>query len=266
MIKEGLKDLPPFSSAALRFILAAVCMVPITALLWRKEGGDNPPAWLWMAQGCTNFAASYGIVYWAETRLPSGLVALLWAVFPLMMAVIGHFLLPGERMRRSQVSGLLIGFCGLYLLFALELPALSPQSLRDGAILLLSPAVAAIGTVLVKRYGASVSSLKLNRNSLAFATLPLTILALSFEREETFELSSTALFSILYLAIVGTCLTFGIYFWLMRSIPASQMSLIAYVIPAIALSLGSLIGGERVTIWMILGGALILLGVGIARR
>jgi len=73
--------------------------------------------------------------------------------------------------------------------------------------------------------------------------------------------SSAAILGIGYLALGGTVLTFGIYFWLLRYAPAYKLSLIAYVTPAIALFLGWIIDNEPITIYTISGSALIMGGI-----
>jgi len=117
VIKGGLRDLPPFTSAGLRFIIAALVMVGVAAVLGRKEGGAAPPTWLWIVQGTASFAISYGLVYHAETVLPSGLVSLLWGVYPMLQALSGHYFLEGERLRPGQWLGFGVALTGLVLLF-----------------------------------------------------------------------------------------------------------------------------------------------------
>ena len=70
----------------------------------------------------------------------------------------------------------------------------------------------------------------------------------------------TAIASVLYLALIGTCLTFGVYFWLMRRMSASKLSLIAFANPCVALALGTL-WGEPLTTWMVAGSAMVVAGV-----
>ena len=93
VIRGGLEVLPPFTAAAARFVIAALAMTLVTAALRHREGGGKPPTWLWIALGTLNFFGSYAIVYRTETLLPSGLVALLWGVFPMLSALAGHFFL-----------------------------------------------------------------------------------------------------------------------------------------------------------------------------
>ncbi|MCB9892015.1 MAG: EamA family transporter [Planctomycetes bacterium] len=260
VIKEGLDELPPFTSAAARFVVAAGALLVLAPFLARREGGVRPPLAVVVQQGTFNFALSYGIVYWSETVLPSGLVSVLWAVFPLMMGLVGHVFLTGERLRLAQALALCVGFLGVVLLFETDLAAIGKDAARAGAILLLSPLVCTIGTVAIKRAGPGISATYLNRDGLILGAVLLSAFAWFTERDNTIVTSSTAIGSVLYLSLAGTVLTFQLYFWLLRWVPAYKMSLIAFVTPAIALCLGSLVRGEPVGKTTIAGLALILVG------
>lgn len=266
VIREGLDDLPPFTAASARFLLAGCIMAALAPRLARIEGGGPPTLGLTLAMGVLNVGASYAIVYWSETRLPSGLVSLLWAVFPILMSLVGHWFLPGEGLRPRQWAGIVIGFLGVGLLFWTDLRAIGPAAISAAAILLLSPVVSVVGTFAVKRHGAGVSSLLLNRNGMLLGGLLLTALAWVFERDAEVRWTGDAIGSVLYLSLIGSVVAFGVYFWLLRSAPAYQLSLIAYVTPVIALSLGAFVGEEPVTMFTVAGAALVLGGVGLVMR
>ena len=261
VIRGGLEDLPPYTSAAWRFLVAGVAMIAVVRLGARREGGEKPPAWLWMVLGSLNFAASYGIVYRTETILPSGLVSLLWGVFPMLQALGSHLYLPGERVRGVQWAGFVLGFAGLAILYATDLQDLGPQAVPAALVLFLSPLVSAVGNTLVKRHGAGASSLVLNRNGMLFGAGLLALAAFLLERSVETHWTAAAVGSVAYLSIAGTVVTFGLYFWLLRWVDAHKLSLIAYVTPAIALTLGSLVGDEPFTSTMLAGAACILAGV-----
>jgi len=261
VIKSGLADLPPFTSAAARFVVAALVMSAAAPFLHAREGGAAPPLRLWVIVGATNFGLSYGIVYWSETRLPSGIVALLWAVFPLIMAALAHRYVPGERLHGRQWLGFVAGFAGIALLFATDLVNFGPEGVPAACVLLVSPLVSALGTLYLKLHGAGVSSVLTNRNGMCLGAVMLCAAALGAERGVAAHWTGQALFSVAYLAVAGTVVTFGLYFWLLRHAPAHRLSLISNVTPAIALGLGWSVGGEPVTLHTLAGSALVLVGV-----
>ncbi len=266
VIKQGLEDLPPLTSAGLRFGLAAVCLALFIALGGRRDRGEAPPQRLWLMMGVLNFSFSYGLVYYAETLLPSGLVSVLWAVYPLMMAVLAHRYLPGERLGPSHAFGFVLGFAGVVLLFLTDVSSVGPEAMTLAALLMLSPMAAAISTLLVKKYGSGYSAMLLNRNAMAIGAGILLGGAAVAEQGEPITWSNTAIFSIVYLALAGTVVTFTIYFWLLRHCPANKLSLIAFITPCVALFLGQALGGEQITANTIGGTAMILTGVGLGIR
>jgi drug/metabolite transporter (DMT)-like permease len=261
VIKGGLRDLPPFTSAGARFAIAALIMIVVAALLGRHEGGEKPPVWLWIVQGTTSFAMSYGIVYHTETILPSGLVSLLFGVYPMLQALAGHFFLDGEKLHSHQWVGFGAGLFGLILLFRTDLQGFGPEGIPTGLLLMLSPISVVIGTTLVKRYGGGVNSILLNRNGMFVGAALLLGAALALERDAVVSWTPAAIASVLYLAVIGTVVTFSLFFWLLRYAPAHKMALIAYVTPAIALFLGWAFAGEPVTVWTLSGAGCVLSGV-----
>jgi drug/metabolite transporter (DMT)-like permease len=261
VIKGGLRDLPPFTSAGIRFLIAALIMIWVAAVLSRREGGCRPPTWLWLVQGTTNFAVAYGLVYHCETVLPSGLVSLLWGVYPMLQALAGHWFLAGERLRPVQWLGFVVGLLGLVLLFQTDLRSFGARGVPTAMLLLLSPVSAVIGTTLIKRHGEGVRSTLLNRNGMWVGAALLLAVAFAFEREAPLSWTGPAIGSVAYLSVIGTVVTFSLYFWLLRYAPAHMLGLIAYVIPGIALFLGWTVGQEPLTPFTLAGAGLILGGV-----
>lgn len=261
VIQDGLRALPPFTSAAARFAVAAAVTTALAPWIARKEGGRRPTLALAAAVGVLNFAASYAIVYWSETRLPSGLASVLWSVFPMLMAIAGTWFLAGERLRARQVAGFVLGFAGVALLFVTDLAALSADAVPTGLVLLASPLVSCAGTVILKRHGRDASAVLVNRDAMWIGAALLGLLALAFERDVDAQWTPRAVASVAYLSLVGTVATFTVYFWLLRHVAAYRLSTISYVTPAIALSLGTALGDEPLTRWTVVGSLTILAGV-----
>ena len=266
VIKEGLQDLPTFGSAAYRFTIAAALFVVLAPWLHRREGGEPPPLRLAIAMGTLNFATAYGLVYWAETAIPSGLASVLWAVFPMMMALAGHLWLPGERIDRRSFAGFFVGLIGVLVLFATDLRAIGSDAIGKGALLLASPLASTLGQTIVKRNGGHVSATLLNRNAMIVGALLLWIFAAIVESPLEVAWTRRALLSVGYLAVIGTVVTFGIYYWLLRWIPSNRLALIAYVTPAIALWLGFAVGDEPLRGTTLAGTLLVLFGIALVVR
>jgi drug/metabolite transporter (DMT)-like permease len=101
----------------------------------------------------------------------------------------------------------------------------------------------------------------MNRNAMWIGAIVLVACALAFEHGASPQWSARAFGTVAYLAIVGTVLTFSLYFWLLRHVAAYRLSMISYITPAIALTVGTIVGKEPLTGWTIAGSATILAGV-----
>ncbi len=266
-IRVCLHDQPPLSSAAVRFLVAGAAMAVAAPLLRSLDRLPAPPAWLWLTTGATSFAGSYGVLYIAEQHVPSGIAAVLWAVFPLLMAGSGVLVL-GERLHGAQWLGFLVSFAGIATVFAGDLGSGGDAPAPIGAALLLlaSPVVSAVGTTRVKKFGRDRSSLQLNRNGMLFGGVLLALAACWREDPLAMAWSTPGLLATGYLALCGTALTFGVYFWLLQQVPASRLSLISYVTPVLAVLLGALVGDGTTGTAVWLGTALVVAGVALVVR
>lgn len=266
VVREGLGEMQPFGSGGMRFFLAWVLMLVVAPGIAAREGGGRPTWQLVLAMATGNFAISYGIVYWAEQTLPSGLTAVLWAVFPLMTAGVSQLQGTEARLRGGQWWGLVVGFVGVVLLFLTDVRTVGGDAIERGLVLLLSPLVSALSTAYIKRHGANVSAALLNRSALLVGSLMLLAAALLVEGGVDPPRTTAGVLGVVYLALFGTVLTFTLYFWVLRQASTVALSLIAYVTPAIALVVGAGLGEERVTGWTLGGLALVLVGCALVLR
>jgi len=259
-IRLCLLDQPPLSSAALRFLVASLAMVFVARPLHRLEAAPPPPRWLWLLSGLLNFSGSYGILYVCEQTVPSGVAAVLWAIFPLLMATSGVLVL-GERIRPRQWLGFAVAFLGIVTVFLGDLGGAADLAVAPALLLLLSPVVAATGTTLVKKYGSGTSSVLLNRNGMLVGAALLSLAAFSAEEPLRMAWAWRSTLATLYLALFGTALSFGIYYWLLRTAPASRLALISYVTPVLAVLLGAALGDGHTDPHTWAGTALVVAGV-----
>jgi len=264
VIAEGLDDMPPLTSAGYRFVIAALVMVLLAGFIARREGGVRPPLHLTLVQGSCNFAISYALTYRAEVVLPSGLVAVLWALFPVFTALAAPLILPEERFAPRQWLGLMTAVGGVMILFWTDIRELAEAHSgvwSAAGWLICAPLISALGTAWIKRHGATVSSAYLNRDGLILGAGLLMGAAWVFEGNEPVTWTPKAMGALAYLSLIGTVLTFGLYFWAVRHAPVWQLSLIALLTPPLALLLGNLVRGEAVSSWTLVGLGVILAGV-----
>lgn len=266
-IRLGLEGLPPFTAVSLRFLIAGSVLLALVPVFGVRFSWSRRELGLWLANGALAFCASYGIVYWAEQFIPSGLAAVLFATYPLFVAVLAHVALPGERLPPQAVFGLLLGFLGVALIFSDDLRALGGENVRAVALVFLgSPIVSALATVAVKRWGAGIHPLSLTAVPMLITGVLMGALALAVERQVELVFDPRSLGALVYLAIPGSAVTFTVYYWMLAHAAATRVALIAYTIPIVAVVTGALAFGEPVRARLLLGGAVVLVAVAIVNR
>lgn len=276
VIRVGLAGVPPFTGAALRFALAGSVLLVAARLLGIRLGGSRREISLWLVNAVGSFFISYGIVYWGEQYVPSGLTAVLFATFPLFVAILAHFFLVGERLTPPAVVGVLVGFAGVAVIFSEDLSQLDdpwavggtgaggPSVAVAAAILLIAPAVASVANVAIKKWGKGIHPVSLSAVPMLLAAAGLGGVAFALERHEAMTFDVASVGSILYLALFGSALNFSLYFWLLERIPAARLALFNYAVPVVAVATGALFLQEPVTGRLVAGAALVLVGCSIA--
>lgn len=263
-IRLGLEGIPPFAGVALRFAVASVVLLTLAWARGVPLGRSRIERRLWWVNGLFTFVFTYGVVYWAEQRVPSGLTSVLFATFPLFVALLAQPVLPGERLTARSVVGVVAGFAGVAVIFSEDLAALAePGAGRAAAVLLLASLAAAVSNVAVKRWGRGVHPLSLTAVPMGMAAAVMAVASFLFERDRPLLLNAVSVGTVLYLAVFGSAVTFYIYFWLLDRMEATRLSLITYLSPVVAVLLGAAVFGERVTVRIVLGGLLVIAGVAV---
>ncbi len=256
--------MPPFTGVALRFALAGGLLLGLALARGVPLGRSRREVVLWLANGTLAFSISYGIVYWAEQWVPSGLAAVLFATYPLFVAILGHFALPAEAMRRPELVGIAIGFAGVATIFAEDFSALGGAAVaRAAGVMLLAPLASAAGSVAVKRWGHGIHPLSITAAPMLLCAAVMGGVALATERQRPLSWDAASVAALLYLAIIGSAVTFTLYYWLLLHLPAKRLALISYVIPVVAIAIGAL-RGEPLPPLALLGSALVVVGVALA--
>jgi drug/metabolite transporter (DMT)-like permease len=262
-IKIGLEDCPPLLGAGVRFALAGLVLLVIAAVQRRPLGTD----WLLAAVlALAPFAFAYGLVYWGEQYVPSGLAAVLFGILPLYTALLATVLLPDEPLRAPLLVGVLIGIGGLSLAFleSVELGSAEKAALGASA-LALAPLGAALGSISQKRRAGRLDAVVLNGWAMLVGGLLLLPASALSEDWGDFVWSAESVGSIAYLALFGSAIAFVTLTVLLRHISAMAMSFLAMLLPFGALLFGAALYDESITVRAVAGALLVATGLGIAQ-
>jgi drug/metabolite transporter (DMT)-like permease len=261
-IKIGLEDLPPLLGAGIRFALAGAGLLVLARLLGRPLRTDPRLAGV---LALLPFAAAYGLIYWGEQYVPSGLAAVLFGIMPLYSALLAALLLAGEPLRARLLAGIAVALGGLSLAFGetLELGH-GRYALAAAIACAAAPFASAIGNVAIKRDGGALDAIVLNGWAmLAGGVLLLGVSAPAEAWEVTW--SARALGSIAYLAVIGSAVPFVTLTVLLRELPAVTVSYVTLLLPFGALAFGAALYDEAVTLPALAGAALVAAGLAVAQ-
>jgi len=241
-IKLGLADLPPITFAGIRFVIA--CTILFSLIRIRRIALPRARAdWILLASsGILSFGLNYGLVFWGEQYITSGLAALLQATLPAFGLVFAHFHLPSERLSWTKIGGVVLGVFGVGVVFSNQLVVSGRQALAGCVALVLSAMFAAYSNVLVKTYGKHLDPAVLSAGQMLFGLILLLAVGIPLEGNPfRFHWTSMAVIAMLYLAIVGSVIAFLLYYWLVQKMDVTKSMLIALVTPVVAVILGMLV-------------------------
>jgi drug/metabolite transporter (DMT)-like permease len=263
VIKIGYGGLGPFNVAAIRFFLAGTTLallMPLIGAAWPRGATEWRVA---IFVGLVMFAADYGLIYWGEQYLDSGLTSILFATLPLVTIAMAHLYIPGDRFTARKLGGGLLAFIGTVALFGARVRLDTAAALPMAAIL-ASTVCASAAAVVSKRHGSSLHPASLNAPAMLVGAATLAVASLVAGHGFGVPRDAATWGAVLYLALAGSVITFLGYFSLLKTWSVTSLSFISVFTPAIALALGFFVLDERPTPLIALGAVLILMGVAIA--
>jgi drug/metabolite transporter (DMT)-like permease len=274
-IRVQVQELPLLSGAGVRFLLAGSALWLLESLA-RKGRPRVAGRWFLVGLSFTSISVPYALLYWAETRITSGLTSVLYAVSPILTSVIAHFVLRGEGLSVLKCAGLVLGFGGIALIMGSRETG---SGGGDGGAFWAKAAVVGgaalhvVSSVLIKRLGPGIEPLRITRFTALAGGLTLAVAGvLAGERPDRGGASAEGLVALAYLALVGTGFALTLYYSLLRRLPASVMSLLAFLTPVTALVVGRALDDERLRaeswgyVAMVLAGVLLVVADAWRRR
>ena len=263
-IRVGVREVPPFLLAAMRFLVAGLVLYG-----WMIARGERSPSRRqWMSVSLIAvliFVLDYGLLFWAEQRVPSGIAAVMMATIPVFMALSEIIFLRTQRLTVRLVTALLIGIAGVAVLMSPWLSLSGAPIDPVGAVALIIASMSwSVSSALTRKLPLPPSKVMSSGAQMLAGGVLLALTAASLGEFRNFHpaaVSRGAWLSLLYLIVAGSIIAFTAYVWLIHHESPTKVGTYAYVNPVVAVLLGYFLGGEALGLRTILGTLFVLISV-----
>lgn len=263
-IRVGVREVPPFLLAAIRFAIAGILLFG-----WAVARGERAPTrrqWLSVsALSILFFVFDYGLLFWAEQRVPSGLAAVMMATIPAFIAVAEIIFLRTQKLTPSLILALLIGIGGVAVLVSHSLNLGGAPIDGRGAIALIVASISwSVATVFTRLLPLPAAKTVSSGAQMFAGGVFLAVAAAALGEFREFHpgaVSAAAWFSLVYLIVAGSIIGFTAYLWLIHHESPTKVGTYAYVNPVVAVLVGYFLGGEALGARTVLGTLLVLVSV-----
>jgi drug/metabolite transporter (DMT)-like permease len=263
-IRVGVQEVPPFLLAAMRFLVAGLVLYGWTI----ARGERSPSGRQWASVSVLAiliFVGDYGLVFWAEQRVPSGIAAVMLATIPAFMALSEIIFLRTQRLTLRLALALSIGIGGIAVLVSRSLNLGGAPIDRMGAVALIVASMSwSVASALMRKLPLPPSKVMSSGAQMlaggVFLALTSTALG-EFRNFHPAAVSRGAWLSLLYLIVAGSIIAFTAYVWLIHHESPTKVGTYAYVNPVVAVLVGYFLGGEALGLRTILGTLFVLISV-----
>lgn len=259
-IRVAVRDFPPLLSAAGRFVIAAIVLLLLARLRAKRSAFTASERRAVMLLSVLMFALPYGLVFWGEQYVTSGVTAILFAAYPVLVLTFSSLLQKQNLFNPVRVASLVLCIAGIVIIFSDRLYG-NPGLWRGQLAIVGASASSAAAVVYAKRNAYHLDVIGSTGWQMAGGALLLLVSGMLLERNAIWHFSWTASAALLYLAVAGSCLTFVLYYSLLKRLSALKMSMIALVTPVVAVFVGWVVLDEQITLRTTLGAACVLSGV-----
>jgi len=263
-IRVGVREVPPLVLASMRFFVAGAVL-----FLWmRLSGTPSPSRREWLAASVLAvciFVLDYGLLFWAEQRVPSGIAAVMLATIPVFMALSEIIFLRTQRLTFRLALALLVGIGGVSVLVSRSVNIGEAPIDRSGAIALVIAAMSwSIASALTRKLPLPASKVMSSGAQMLAGGILLAVTAGLLGEFRGFNIrtvSRGAWYALAYLIVAGSIVGFTAYVWLIHHESPTKVGTYAYVNPVVAVIVGYFLGGETVGRRTLLGTLLVLVSV-----
>lgn len=263
-IRVGVQEVPPFLLAGMRFLLAGVILYS-----WmRLKGTTSPSSREWTSASLLAvliFVLDYGLLFWAERRVPSGIAAVMMATIPAFMALSEILFLRTQKLTMPLAFALAIGMGGVAVLVSRSLGLGEVPIDASGALALLIAATSwSVASSLTRKMPLPASKPMSSAAQMLSGGVLLTLVSGVLGEFHGFHLQTVsrgAWIALAYLVVAGSIVAFTAYVWLLHYESPTKVGTYAYVNPVVAVALGYFLGGEAVGPRTVLGTLFVLVSV-----
>ena len=267
-IKVVVAEMPPLAAAGLRFGSAALLLALYARLRGRRLGWSRiEPAdrRLLLILSLLMFSVPYALIFFGEQYIESALTSILFSIAPAFTLVFDSW-----RSRRNLASGgrlvgLLLAFSGILFIFIPRLAG-PPAELWGSMAVIAAAASSSWAMVLAKHRANHLDTLVSTTWQMGLGSTWLLLAGLPLERPALGGVSVQAWLALFYLAAFGSCVTFVLFYGLLKEMAAVQLSSLAFITPVVAVFAGWLALSEVLGMEALIGAAVVLLGVALLHR
>jgi drug/metabolite transporter (DMT)-like permease len=266
LMKLAVPTVPAFAMSAVRGLLAAGILWIVVKVVRSGSHPHTPIGWgAPIVLGTLSGWLPNVLTAWALLRLDSSVAGMLSAASPIFVVILAHFFLTAERLLPIQIVGVVIGFFGVVLIIGVDPGALDGDHLAGQLAMIAVAASYAAGTVYARRIGPQDAPRLAQRQQLVAGSVAL-VAAVLFERAWEVRPEPIALAAIVGLAIWASAIPIWLYFRMLAHTRAVTVSLVAYLVPAVAVILGAALLGEELDPRAAVGLLIVLAGVYVTTR
>ena len=263
--KEGVKHMPPMQLVALRHLFGGLCY--LLYFLYQKHPWPNKRQWRTiLVLSVLNFMLSNGLSTWGVKYISSGLGAIIGSIFPLWIVIISLF--RGQKTTWKAVAGLVVAFVGICVIFYDYLNDFLEPEFRFGILLsVIATFTWALSSIYIRENKTNFNPyFSLGLQMLLSSIVISTAIVWNGSAIPLAAIPAISWWSIAYLVVFGSVLTFIAFIYALEHLPTEISSLYAYINPMVALFFGYILFNEPLTVPIVLGGIITIIGLYVVNR
>ncbi len=260
-IKAGLDSFPPFFSASMRFAVASVVFALIIYIRKYPVPMSKTSIKFYLFMGICSYVIPFGMIYWAEQVIPSGLASVIFTIYPFAVIIFSRMMIRGFEIAPYKIFGMFVGLGGIVLIFAGTFKLELSKQLIGMTAAVLNAVIQAFVLVTIKKRGKDLHPVTMNFLPMVIGSIGLFIIALFTENIHASKFTGVGIFTVFYLGVLGSVVTFTSYYWLLNKINILLLAVVSFITPVVALYTGWLLGNEKLDSHQMIGSIVALAGV-----